>query len=143
MANELAHWGIKGMRWGVRRYQNRDGSLTKAGRKRYKDSVPAKNEGPAETLDQKKQRILSTHSAKTIYENKDIFSDKEIQDAFLRLNNEKNIRQLIPEEVSRGKQAIAKYADISKNIKTVVDSTSTLYESYKKGRKLMNAIFGD
>lgn len=32
---ELYHWGIKGMRWGVRRYQNKDGSLTKAGRKRY------------------------------------------------------------------------------------------------------------
>lgn len=33
--NELTHWGIKGMRWGVRRYQNDDGSLTNAGKKRY------------------------------------------------------------------------------------------------------------
>lgn len=33
--NELLHWGTKGMRWGVRRYQNKDGSLTPAGIKRY------------------------------------------------------------------------------------------------------------
>ena len=32
---ELYHWGIKGMKWGVRRFQNPDGSLTPAGKKRY------------------------------------------------------------------------------------------------------------
>ena len=31
----LSHHGIKGMRWGVRRFQNKDGSLTPAGKKRY------------------------------------------------------------------------------------------------------------
>ena len=33
--NYLCHYGVNGMRWGVRRYQNSDGSLTTAGRKRY------------------------------------------------------------------------------------------------------------
>lgn len=33
---ELYHWGIKGMRWGVRRYQNKDGSLTAAGKKKLR-----------------------------------------------------------------------------------------------------------
>lgn len=35
--NELYHHGIKGQRWGIRRFQNPDGTLTAAGRKRYLD----------------------------------------------------------------------------------------------------------
>lgn len=39
---ELQHHGIKGQKWGVRRFQNKDGSLTKAGMERYKDDVNSK-----------------------------------------------------------------------------------------------------
>lgn len=37
--NELFHYGIRGQRWGVRRYQNKDGSLTSAGKMRYKNGA--------------------------------------------------------------------------------------------------------
>lgn len=33
--NEMYHHGVKGMRWGVRRYQNKDGTMTAYGKKRY------------------------------------------------------------------------------------------------------------
>lgn len=36
--NNLQHHGIKGQKWGVRRFQNKDGSLTNAGKKRYNDN---------------------------------------------------------------------------------------------------------
>ena len=42
--NELYHWGIKGMKWGVRRYQNKDGTLTPAGKKRYSDEYTSSRE---------------------------------------------------------------------------------------------------
>ena len=40
--NELYHHGIKGMKWGVRRFQTKDGGLTSAGRKRYSDGDSGK-----------------------------------------------------------------------------------------------------
>ncbi len=42
----IAHHGIKGQKWGVRRFQNADGSLTKAGKERYNEQnslIPQSN----------------------------------------------------------------------------------------------------
>lgn len=46
ITNELQHHGILGQKWGIRRFQNKDGSLTAKGRKRYSgDSSTSKETG--------------------------------------------------------------------------------------------------
>lgn len=55
-SDELMHSGIKGMRWGIRRYQNPDGSLTPAGRKRYQN--------PDGTLTKKGEKFYAQESAR-------------------------------------------------------------------------------
>ena len=54
--DELYHYGIKGQKWGVRRYQNKDGSLTPAGKKRRSSSDEARNMSTDE-LRQKVRRL--------------------------------------------------------------------------------------
>ena len=49
--NYLAHYGILGMKWGVRRYQNKDGSLTSAGKKRAQKDVDELSNAMSKHLD--------------------------------------------------------------------------------------------
>ena len=55
-SNELYHHGIKGQRWGIRRFQNPDGSLTAAGRDRYNSSYVNKLEKKAIKREYKEHR---------------------------------------------------------------------------------------
>lgn len=94
---QLYHWGIKGMRWGVRRYQNKDGSLTPAGRKRYEDE--GGGSGSSNSRMKGSSKTLSS------------MSDAELRDKLARLRMERDIldtqRQisnLEPQHVSAGKR---------------------------------------
>lgn len=49
--NYLAHYGIKGQKWGIRRFQNKDGSLTAEGKERYKSTDTIFVSGSSKTQD--------------------------------------------------------------------------------------------
>lgn len=61
-ANELYHHGVEGMKWGIRRYQNEDGTLTPEGRKHY-----GYDDNPKTMLGTMKKNIIDSHLIGTKY----------------------------------------------------------------------------
>lgn len=98
MSNELYHHGIKGQKWGVRRYQNPDGSLTKLGKLRY---------GTPENLRKSYVKKVSKKQHKDAYK-KDIksMSDEELRNNIERLRLEKQLKELKESDIKKGESAV-------------------------------------
>ena len=103
--NYLQHHGILGMKWGVRRYQNKDGSLTAAGRKRV-----AKLDAEREALTGKKSNSGDPAPKKrTIHDVPDdelrkMVERRRMENDYLSLT--KHIQELTPKRVSKIKKFV-------------------------------------
>lgn len=99
----LQHYGIKGMKWGVRRYRKEDGSLTEAGKKRYKDDISTASGKLKQEKKAAKEAIKNRQFEKTKQHTSNAkYYEREIADFKTRYKlekkNKKSKRQLELEE---------------------------------------------
>ena len=115
--NELKHYGVLGMKWGIRRYQNKDVSLTSNGRKRYQ------SEDSKKTQQIKKKKISE-------------MSNQELKDANYRLNLEKNYKELTRHK-NAGQKIIKSIISLAGTIAALEGAAKT-YE--RVGKKVVDNI---
>lgn len=123
--NELYHWGIKGQRWGVRRYQNSDGSLTPAGKKRYQRTL---------SDDAKEAQKLRNKSVGEM-------TNAELRKLNERQQLERTHAQLNPNVIRRG---LATVGTVTTTLGSIFGSILTLYNNGDKiiseGKIIANKI---
>ena len=122
----LEHNGIKGQKWGVRRFQNEDGTRTAAGKKRER----SRSEDPAH------EDYNKAHSGKSV---KDM-SDAELRTRLNRLQMEKQYSQLTDSDTNKGKEFVSKAMKVATGVATATTTALTIYNNYGKIKKIVDEM---
>ena len=126
----IAHHGILGQRWGIRRYQNKDGSLTAAGRRHW-DQLDKKTKAKI------KDNMIRSSNIKVLQAHQKYLTPNEIRKATERLAVNKTISDFKEEEIQRGMQRIA---DLGNKAKQVGDTVTNLSNAYNSIAKVINSV---
>ena len=119
--SELYHYGVLGMKWGVRK--SRGGGVSKIGRR----GRTTKERPPAHE-DYKK-----AHSKKSVRE----MSDAELRSRINRLDMERRYQELNPSTKNRGRKYVNSIIKTGTTIATATGTALTIYSNADKIRKLV------
>lgn len=162
--DELVHYGIKGQKWGRRQYQNKDGSLTAAGKERYGSKENFEQQDPAHQKaaikavrdasnegvkavragkefenerTRKKQRKADKALEEAVRDKARKMSDQELREAVNRLNMEENYTRMMQnrERIDVGESAVSKMLDGTMKGLTLASTALTIALAIKELKK--------
>lgn len=122
----LEHHGIKGQKWGVRRFQNKDGTRTAAGKKREQ----------SRSEDTAHDDYNKAHSGKSVK----TMSDAELRTRLNRLQMEKQYSQLTSADTSKGKDFVSKSLKVATGVATATTTVLTIYNNYGKIKTIVDGM---
>lgn len=139
---ELIHYGILGMKWGVRRYQNKDGTLTRAGKKRAKQLREAadKRNTDEKILDQYDKEVNKESAERVAAKEIKNLSDADLKAKIDRIKLENEYKDLAYPSIKLRKERKKNGKDlVSKIFKNATENIGTQAVAYYMGQGV-NAI---